>query len=90
MPQVVIVGEPGAHDSRALARVVHRRYMPSAVIVPISGAHRAELARLLPWTGPLAMRNGRATAYVCRDFACEMPTSSLSELESQLAAWNSR
>ena len=36
MPQVVIVGEPGAPDSRALARVVHRRYMPSAVIVPIS------------------------------------------------------
>ena len=90
MPQVVIVGELGAHDSRALARVVHRRYMPSAVIVPISSAHRAELARLLPWTGPLAMRNGRATAYVCRDFACEMPTSSPSELESQLAAWNSR
>jgi uncharacterized protein YyaL (SSP411 family) len=90
MPQVVIVGEPGAHDSRALARVVHQRYMPSAVIVPISSAHRAELARLLPWTGPLAMRNGGATAYVCRDFACEMPTSSPSELESQLGAWNSR
>ncbi len=90
MPQVVIVGEPGAGDSRALARVVHRRYMPSALIVPISRGHRAELARLLPWTEPLVMRNGQATAYVCRDFACEMPTSSPAELDSQLAAWNSQ
>jgi len=90
MPQVVIVGEPGARDSRALARVVHRRYMPGALIVPISSSHRVELARLLPWTAPLVMRNSQATAYVCRDFACEMPTSSPAELDSQLAAWNSR
>ena len=90
MPQVVIVGEPGAPDSRALTRVVHRRYMPSALIVPISSGHRAELARLLPWTAPLVMRNGQATAYVCRNFACQMPTSSPDELDGQLAAWNSR
>ena len=58
--------------------------MPSAVIVEITDAHRAELARLLPWTGPLVLRDGRATAYVCRNFACEMPATSPEELGRQL------
>jgi hypothetical protein len=89
MPQVVIVGEAGAPDTEALMRVVRRRYLPTAVIVPISGAHRQALARLLPWTKSLVTRDGHATVYVCRSFACQMPTSSPSELEKQLATWNS-
>jgi uncharacterized protein YyaL (SSP411 family) len=90
MPQIVIAGEPAAADTRALMQVVHRRYMPTAVLVPIVEAHRRQLARLLPWTVPLVKRENRATAYVCRSFACQMPTTSPTELETQLATWNSR
>ena len=90
MPQIVIVGEPAVPDTRAMMEVVHRRYIPTAVFVPIVESHRRELARLLPWTAPLVKRENRATAYVCRSFACQMPTTSPTELETQLATWNSR
>jgi uncharacterized protein YyaL (SSP411 family) len=90
MPQVVIVGERERADTRALSAVVQSRYLPTAVTVPISQAYRNDLARLLPWTEALVMRDDHATAYVCRDFACQMPTSSPSDLEAQLAAWTSR
>jgi uncharacterized protein YyaL (SSP411 family) len=90
MLQIVIAGEPGTPDTEALTQVVHRRYLPAAMMVPISEAHRSELARLLPWTAPLVAHRNQATAYVCRSFACQMPTSSPSELEAQLATWNSR
>jgi uncharacterized protein YyaL (SSP411 family) len=84
MPQIVIAGDPEAADTRALGDIVRRRYLPTAVVVPIAEQHRSALGSLLPWTRDLAMRGGRATAYVCRNFACQMPTSSPSELESQL------
>jgi uncharacterized protein YyaL (SSP411 family) len=84
MPQIVIAGEPGAADTRALTDVVRSRYRPTAVVVPIRDAHRPALARLLPWTAALIRRDGRATAYVCRDFACEMPATSPEELGRQL------
>jgi uncharacterized protein YyaL (SSP411 family) len=90
MPQVVIAGEPGAADTRALTDVVRSRYMPTAVVVPISEAHRPALARLLPWTNTLVMREGKATVYVCRDFACQLPATSAAELEAQLTSWTSR
>ena len=86
MPQVVVVGEPTAADTRALMGVVRRHYIPSAVIVPIHEAHRLGLSRLLPWTEALRMRDGRATAYVCQDFTCQTPVTRPEDLARQMNA----
>ena len=65
-------------------RLVSRHYIPSAVVVPIHEVHRVELSRLLPWTEALRMRDGRATAYVCRDFTCQAPVSTPEDLARQM------
>jgi uncharacterized protein YyaL (SSP411 family) len=90
MPQVVIVGEPEAAETRALHAVLRRHYLPTAVVVPVRAAHRAELSRLLPWTTALDRQQGRATAYVCREFSCQLPATSPDTLASQLAALTRR
>ena len=33
------------------------------------------LAAALPWLAPLTVRDGAATAYVCRAFTCEQPVT---------------
>ncbi len=74
--QVVVVGQPGTPDGGAMLEAVARRYRPFAVVVPIApGERQNALARLMPLVGPMAMRDGRATAYVCRDFACQAPVT---------------
>jgi uncharacterized protein YyaL (SSP411 family) len=55
-------------------------------VVPVTPVHRDAVARLLPWLEPMTARQGRATAYVCRQFACQAPTVSPDELEAQLRA----
>jgi uncharacterized protein len=84
VPQVVVAGDNTADDTRALRRAVHAHYRPSTVVVPVVPAHRDALARTLPWIATMTARDGRATAYVCRDFTCQAPTTSASELASQL------
>ena len=84
VPQIVIVGEPDAANTRALSEVVRRHYIPTAVVVPVSEAQREPLSQLLPWTSSLRQLEGRATVFVCRDFACQTPTSSVDELDAQL------
>ncbi|MBI3049088.1 MAG: thioredoxin domain-containing protein [Acidobacteria bacterium] len=84
MPQIVLVGEREAPDTQALAAVVRQHYLPTAVVVPVTGAHQQVLARLLPWTAALTARGGQATAYVCGDFACHAPTTSPDDLDAQL------
>ena len=67
--QIVVAGAPTAPDTLALLRVVHRRYLPRAVVL---------LARdqALP-RPPIA---GQATAYVCVDRTCRLPTTDPAEL----------
>ena len=82
-PQIVLVGRDTA-DIEPLRLVIGRHYLPSAIVVPAIDAHREMLSRLLPWTATLQTVTGRATAYVCRDFACQLPASSPGELDAQL------
>jgi len=86
MRQVVVIGEPGAADTTALHEVVRGRYAPTAIVVPVAPAARDRMSAALPWTKGMDLQDGRAAAYLCRDFACERPTTDSGEL----AAWISR
>jgi len=83
-PQLVIVGDPAADDTKGLQDVVVHRYLPTTIVVPLAPATRARLAELLPWTATMREVEGHATAYLCRNFACESPTGDASELERLL------
>ena len=80
LPQIVVAGEPGDAGTLALTAELRRRYMPTAIVVLLLDRHRAAVSRLLPWTTALDRKNGQATAYVCRDFACDMPATTPEEL----------
>jgi uncharacterized protein YyaL (SSP411 family) len=80
--QIVIVGDEGAGD---LERVVASRYQPFAISLTLSPAQQAALASILPFVAAMKPINGRAAAYVCRDFACLEPANSPAVLEKQLS-----
>jgi uncharacterized protein len=84
MPQIVVSGPVDRDDTRALVDAVRSKYRPTALLVRADPARQADLARLLPWIASMSMRDGRATAYVCRDFACQAPVSDSAALANQL------
>jgi hypothetical protein len=79
--ELAIVGDPGEAGTRALVRVADARYRPFTV--------RALAADPEASTVPLMQLRfrlgGRATAYVCRDFACRQPVTEPEALEALLA-----
>ncbi len=85
--QIVVVGERAEAGTAALRHRVAARYLPFAVRVNVEpGEAQAALGEVLPFVAPLTMRGGRATAYVCSNFACREPTSDPDVLEAQLDA----
>jgi len=84
VPQVVVSGPSDRDDTRALVDVVRSRYLPNAVVLRVDPRRQAEMATLLPWIEAMGMREGRATAYVCREFACQAPATDASALAAQL------
>ncbi len=78
--EVAIVGSPGSSDFAALARVLGETYVPSLVL---AGGEPTESARVA-LLADRPMRDGRATAYVCRGYTCDEPASDPGGLWEQL------
>jgi uncharacterized protein YyaL (SSP411 family) len=74
--QIVIAGVPGADDTRALLRVVWQRYIPNRVLLLADGAGgQRQLASWLPLLANVTRKHGRATAYICESYVCNLPTT---------------
>ena len=83
--QVVIAGPLEAADTRALVAEFNHRFLPhDALLVVDGGAAQRRLAALLPFTASLTARDRRATAYVCIDYACRLPTTDRAAFAAQL------
>ena len=78
--ELAIVGDPAAADFKELERAAAERYVPSLVIAGGAPSPTGEIALL----AGRAMQDGRATAYVCRSYACEAPATSAEVLVRQL------
>jgi uncharacterized protein YyaL (SSP411 family) len=86
LEQAVIVGDPGREDTRSLHGVLSRHYRPSTIVVPVTPGERQQaVAALLPFVADMRAHEGRATAYLCRNFTCEAPVSDAAEWAEQLA-----
>ena len=85
--QVVVSSSGSDQESMSSLRsALASHYLPFIVAVPVTDTTRDELAARLPFIASLPARDGAATAYVCRNFVCQAPASSVEALESALVA----
>jgi hypothetical protein len=82
--ELALVGDPSAADFRALAAAAGRRYVPSLVVD--GGPPGAAPGGGRPLRDGRVTMEGRATAYVCRRYACDRPTTDAATLDEQLTA----
>jgi uncharacterized protein YyaL (SSP411 family) len=74
--QIVLAGERGAADTRALLRELHARFLPNRVVLLVDGEEaRAILGGYVPAVRQMTAAGGRATAYVCENYTCQLPTT---------------
>jgi uncharacterized protein len=83
--EIVIVGERGAPDTGKLLETVYSRFLPnSAVLLVDSDETRGALAEGAPALAAMTRLDGRATAYVCQNYSCQLPVSDPAELAKLL------
>jgi uncharacterized protein YyaL (SSP411 family) len=73
--QIIIAGKPDAPDTRALLHLVHERFIPNKILLLADGGSgQKRLAQWLPFLAGVTAKQGRATAYVCENYVCKLPT----------------
>jgi len=79
--EIVIVGEPEDPNTRSMLALLAGRFAPNDVVLLRPPGNRgAALAAVAPFTAPLVQVGGKATAYVCSNFACAAPVTTLEAL----------
>jgi uncharacterized protein YyaL (SSP411 family) len=74
--QIVLAGARNAEGTRAFLRRLRERFLPHGVVLLIdSAAARKTLAAFAPELAGIEPAGQEPTAYVCRDYACDLPTT---------------
>jgi len=83
--EIAIIGPPEAEETRAMVNAVFKRYLPNKVVAFATGpdSKASRTIKLLEGRGAI---DGKAAAYVCRNFYCEAPAPSAEKLAEVLVA----
>jgi uncharacterized protein len=81
---VIVSGQkesnPKDADTRNLLRGIKNRYMPNSVLA-WSVVDDAEAGKIIALLADRPLKDGKATAYVCENFACQAPVNTPEALE---------
>jgi len=73
--EVVIAGRPGADDVQRMLRALRSEFAPNKVVLFRPDGVAPKITQLAAFTEYQTPVDGQATAYVCRNYACEFPTT---------------
>ncbi|MGO4882973.1 MAG: thioredoxin domain-containing protein [Bryobacteraceae bacterium] len=82
--QIILAGERGAADMRQLIQVLHEGFEPNRIALLVDAESRAALALCLPTIAGMSAIEGKATAYVCENYSCQLPTTDVAAFRQLL------
>jgi uncharacterized protein YyaL (SSP411 family) len=79
--EVVIAGNAKAEDTKAMVKALGTRFLPNKVVLlNPDGRESLEIAKLAEFTRNQSSIGGKATAYVCMNYNCKLPTTDINKM----------
>jgi len=74
--QIVLAGQRDLSETAELLRIIRKRYLPNKVVLLADGSEGQNwLSEQIEAVRLMAPVQGRPAAYVCQNFACELPVT---------------
>ncbi len=78
--EIFVTGPPEA--SREMVKAIWKAFLPNKVLVFAEESQSKDLATVAPWVEGRVPQGGKPTAYICRNYTCQLPvTDSVKALE---------
>lgn len=79
--EVVIVGNSQAEDTKAMLNAVGRQFVPNKVVLlRPTEKESPDVIRIAEFTKNQSSLGGKATAYVCLNYVCKLPTTDVNKM----------
>ena len=87
--EVVITGNEGEADTEKMVRALWGKYLPHKVLLfRDPGWNSSIVDEIAPWTKEMKAVDDRATAYICVEHSCLLPTTDAKRLVESLDGGN--
>ena len=84
--QIIIAGALSDPLVQSLLHEVHSHFLPNKILILADGGRGQNfLAQFVPFLGSIKMVKNTATAFVCENYTCQMPTTNCEVLSTQLS-----
>jgi uncharacterized protein YyaL (SSP411 family) len=84
--EIVIASDTNAADTQQMLKLIRSKFLPNAVLLlhPQENAESG-IDKTIPFIQNLTAIEGKATAYVCENYACNQPANKLDDLDKLLS-----
>ncbi len=83
--EIAVVGEKNADDTKVVLQEIHGRFLPNKILALLDPSNSKSSADVsTPLTDGKTQIEGKATVYVCENYACQVPTTDVVELGTLL------
>ncbi|MFX1565002.1 MAG: thioredoxin domain-containing protein, partial [Promethearchaeota archaeon] len=82
--ELVLVGNPKAKDTQEMVKAVTERFIPNKVVLMLPEGEEERIKKLASFTKDYSSINGNATAFVCSNHQCQLPTTDIQQMLSFL------
>jgi uncharacterized protein YyaL (SSP411 family) len=83
--QIVVAGTRGTPETLAMLKEITGRYLPNKVVLLADGGEGQKfLGERLPFLQTVTALGGHATAYVCENYACQLPMTDIAKFAQML------
>jgi RecJ-like exonuclease len=81
--EIVIAGKKADENTDKMLAILHSAMTPFTLAI-FKDIEDDTLESLLPHTAGMEMMDGKATAYICENYACQQPVNDLSKFQESL------
>lgn len=78
--EIVIVGEKDKDDTKEMIRTLQTNYYPNLLLIFKSETDPQGIESIIDYVEPKTSLEGKATAYLCEEGSCKIPTNNIQEL----------
>lgn len=79
--EVIIVGNANEEDTKLMMQSLRKQFIPNTVVIFRPGSQELpEITGLAEYTKNLTSMEGKATAYVCQNHICQLPSTDAGEM----------
>lgn len=78
--EVIIAGDISSNDTKEMLDALRKSYVPNKVVIHRPIEDEPEILSISPFIKNMNAIEGKATAYVCHDYSCELPTTDIGKM----------